>query len=172
MPCQLLLNRPGNRFVDASDRAGAPWRVERVGRGLAVADLDNDGRLDALVLAQNDPLAYFHNHGPSSITPGGALTLALEGAPPGSNRDAVAQRVEIVAAGQRQVSWRFGGGSYQSAGDPRLHFGLGAAARVDTVHVRWPSGRVDRFGPFAAGTGWRLVEGSPTAAPLPGFPSP
>jgi hypothetical protein len=169
MPSQLLLNRPGNRFVDASDRAGDVWRVERLGRGLAVADLDNDGRLDALVLGQNDPLAYFHNRGPSSIEPGRSLTLWLEGAAPGSNRDAVGARVEVVADGRRQVGWRFGGGSYQSAGDPRLHFGLGAAATVESVSVRWPSGRVDRFGPFPAGTGWRFREGSHDVAPLPGF---
>ncbi len=171
MPSQLLLNRPGDRFVDASSRAGAPWGVARVGRGLAVADLDNDGRLDALVLSQNDPLAYFHNHGPSSTAPGRSLTLWLEGAPPGSNRDAIGARVEIVAAGRPQVAWRLGGGSYQSAGDPRLHFGLGTATTVDTIDVRWPSGRVEHFGPFPAGEGLRLREGS-TPAPLPGFTRP
>ena len=48
-------------FADVSDRAGAPWHVPRVARGLAAGDLDNDGRVDLLIVSQNRPLAYFHN---------------------------------------------------------------------------------------------------------------
>ena len=83
MPAQLLIGGEGGRLTDVSDRAGPPWQVPRVGRGLAVGDLDNDGRIDFLLLAQDRPLAYFHNR-----TSGGhALTLRLEGTT--SNRDAV-----------------------------------------------------------------------------------
>ena len=59
MPSRLYENRPDGKLVDVSARAGAPWDVLRVGRGLAAGDLDNDGRIDALILAQNDPVAYF-----------------------------------------------------------------------------------------------------------------
>ena len=52
---------PGGRLVDVSGRAGAAWPVPRLGRGLAAGDLDNDGRVDLLVVAQDEPLAYFHN---------------------------------------------------------------------------------------------------------------
>jgi hypothetical protein len=136
-----------------SDRAGPPWQVPRVGRGLAAGDLDNDGRIDLLLVAQDGPLAYLHNR-----TAGGhALTLRLEGT--ASNRDAVGARVTVVAGGRRQVAWRFGGGSYQSASDPRLHFGLGDAGLVEAVEVTWPSGRVDRFGPLAADTAYLVREG-------------
>ena len=61
MPSRLYENRPDGRLVDVSGQAGECWKVERVGRGLAAGDLDNDGRVDALILAQNEPLAYFHN---------------------------------------------------------------------------------------------------------------
>ena len=61
MPAQLLLGGADGRLTDVSDRAGAPWQVPRMGRGLAVGDLDNDGRQDVLILSHNQPLAYFHN---------------------------------------------------------------------------------------------------------------
>jgi enediyne biosynthesis protein E4 len=78
--------------------------------------------------------------------------------------------VTITAGGRRQVAWRIGGGSYQSAGDPRLHFGLGEADRVERVEVLWPSGRVDRHDGLPAGTGYRLREGDGKAYPLAGWP--
>ncbi len=83
MPSQLFLGGPSGRLTDVSDRAGAPWQVPRIGRGLAVGDLDNDGRLDLMILGQNQPLAYFHNQSAA----GHWLTLRLEGTV--SNRDAV-----------------------------------------------------------------------------------
>ena len=164
MPSRLYENRPDGRLVDVSAGAGAPWDVLRVGRGLAAGDLDNDGRVDALVLAQNDPVAYFHNQ---SKDVGHYLTLRLEGTK--SNRDAVGARVTISAGGKRQVSQRQGGGSYQSANDPRLHFGLGESDRVQSVEIRWPSGRVDRYSDIAANAGYLAREGEGKLMPLAGF---
>ncbi len=97
--------------------------------------LDNDGRLDAVVMAQNEPLIYLHNQ---TDNRGHFISLALEGTR--SNRDGVGARVTIHAGGRRQVAQRYGGGSYQSAGDPRIHFGLGDATSVESVEIRWPSG--------------------------------
>ncbi len=74
-----------------------------------------------------------------------------------------------AAGGRRQVAWRIGGGSYQSSGDPRLHFGLGEADRVERVEVRWPSGGVDRHEGLPAGTGYRLREGDAKPQPLAGW---
>jgi hypothetical protein len=163
MPAQLLAGTRGGRFIDISRLAGPPWQVERVGRGLATGDLDNDGRLDLVILSQREPLAYLHNR-----TEGGHwLVLRLEGT--ASNRDAVGARVVVTAGGRRQTAWRSGGGSYQSASDPRLHFGLGAADRADDVEVRWPSGRVEHFRDLAADAGYRLREGSGSAGPLAGY---
>jgi hypothetical protein len=162
MPTQLLAGGRDGRLIDVTDRAGPPWRVPRIGRGLAAGDLDNDGRVDLLVLGQEAPLAYFHNR-----TRGGhSLTLRLEGTR--SNRDAIGATVTILACSRRQIAPRVGGGSYQSASDPRLHFGLGSCLRTDWVEVRWPSGRVDRFPSLAADRGYLLREGDPNPRSLPG----
>ena len=163
MPAQLLLNGADGRLRDVSDRAGTPWQVLRMGRGLAVGDLDNDGRQDVLILSHNQPLAYFHNR-----TEGGRfLTLRLEGRQ--SNRDAVGAKVAVVSGGRNRVAWRVGGGSFQSASDPRLHFGLGTADRIDRVEIVWPSGRVDRHRGLKPNTGYLLREGDDLAKPLLGF---
>lgn len=156
MPARLLTGGPGGRLTDVSALAGAPWQVPRVGRGLAVADLDNDGAPDLLLVSQDGPLAFFHNR-----TRGGhRVTIALEGT--ASNRDGVGARVTVVAGGRRQVAQRLGGGSYLSACDGRLHFGLGVADRVNSLEVRWPSGRVDRFSGLAADAAYLLREGHPS----------
>ncbi len=164
MPCRLYENRSDGRLVDISREAGDPWEVRRVGRGLAVGDLDNDGRPDAVILAQNEPLAYFHNQ---SERVGRFIIFRLEGTR--SNRDGVGARVTIQAGGRRQVAQRVGGGSYQSANDPRVHFGLGESDRVEALEVRWPSGKVDHHENLPAGTGYVLREGDPNPRPLPGF---
>ena len=164
MPLQLFLGGTDGRLTDVGDRAGPPFRTERLGRALAVGDLDNDGRLDLLIGCLDAPLMYAHNR-----TEGGHhLTLRLEGT--ASNRDAVGARVSVTAGGRARVAWRLGGGSYQAAGDPRLHFGLGDADRVESIEVRWPSGRVDRLGPVAADAGYLVREGARQAEPLRGFP--
>ncbi len=165
MPAQLFLGAPSGRLVDVSARAGPGLMTPRVGRGLAVVDLDNDGRLDALLVSHGAPLALLRNQTPS---PGHFLTLSLEGT--ATNRDGVGARVEVTAGGRTQVATRFGGGSYLSASDPRLHFGLGPASKVDRVDVAWPSGRKDRFEGLAADKGYRLREGDPSPKALAGFP--
>jgi tetratricopeptide (TPR) repeat protein len=154
MPLQLLSGGPGGRVTDVSDRAGPPFGPLHLGRGLAFGDLDNDGRLDAIALAQNEPLIYLHNE---TSRPGHFITFTLEGTK--SNRDGVGARVTIVGGGRRQVQQRYGGGSYQSASDPRLHFGLGDATSVESVEVRWPSGQVDRHSSLRADRLYRLREG-------------
>jgi hypothetical protein len=159
MPAQLLVSNDNGRLVDISDSAGAPWRVPRVGRGLAAGDLDNDGRVDLLLVGQGEPLAYFHNRSAS----GHSLTLRLEGTV--SNRDAIGAHVILRVGGHQRHGWRIGGGSYLSAADPRLHFGLGASVRCEAVEVSWPSGRVDRYADLKADATYLLREGQ--AAPVP-----
>ncbi len=164
MSAQILLGDGAGKLLDVSNRAGAPWQKLHVGRGLAAIDLDNDGRVDLLLVGQNDPLALFHNQNASHDH---FLTLALEGTT--SNRDAVGARVAVTASGRTQVSIRFGGGSYQSASDSRLHFGLGPARLVERIEVRWPSGNRDCYQSLAADTGYRLREGDPVPKTLAGF---
>ena len=92
MPAQLLARRRrAAGWSTSPTRPAPPWQVPRIGRGLAVGDLDNDGRVDLLILSQNEPLAYFHNQGRG----GHWLTLRLEGT--ASNRDAIGARVVATA---------------------------------------------------------------------------
>ncbi len=167
MPSRLYENRADGRLVDVSGQAGECWKVEHVGRGLAAGDLDNDGRIDAVIVAQNEPLAYFHNR---SANVGHFVMFRLEGTK--SNRDGVGASLAVTAGGRRQVAQRTGGGSYQSANDPRLHFGLGDRDRVDSVEVVWPSGQVDRWTNFGADTGYVLREGEPAVHELRGLKRP
>ncbi|MDR3619888.1 MAG: FG-GAP-like repeat-containing protein [Paludisphaera borealis] len=162
MPTLLLVGGADGRLTDVTEAAGPPWTVPRVSRGLATGDLDNDGRIDVVVLPQKSPLGFFHN----LTTKGRFLTLTLEGT--SSNRDGVGAVVTVTVDGRRLRRWRTGGGSFQSASDPRLHFGLEAAERVDSIEVRWPSGRVDQYATTAADRGYRLREGESTPIPLPG----
>jgi hypothetical protein len=166
MRAQLFLGDATGRLTDVSDQAGLPWQILRVGRGLAVGDIDNDGRTDVVIVAQNGPLALLRNQ---SASQNHFLVLSLEGT--ASNRDAVGARVAVTAGGKTQVAVRLGGGSYLSASDPRLHFGLGNAYTVDRVEVWWPSGRHDRYSGLAADTGYMVREGSPVAGRLAGFPA-
>jgi hypothetical protein len=162
MPAQLLRGYGGGRLRDVSGQSGLPFQVAHLGRGLAAGDLDNDGRVDALMIAHNEPLVYFHNESAA----GHFVTIALEGTV--SNRDGVGARVVLEAGGLRQVSQRLGGGSYLSASDPRLHFGLGPAKRIDRLEVHWPSGHVDRFRQLEADKAYRLREGNLEPSPLRG----
>jgi enediyne biosynthesis protein E4 len=163
MPAQLLVGGVDGRLTDVSDRAGAPWTVPRMGRGLAVGDLDNDGRLDVLILAHNQPLAYLHNR-----TKGGRF-LALRLVGRHSNRDAVGAKVVVIAGSRRLSAQRIGGGSYQSASDSRFHFGLEQVDRIDTIEITWPSGSVDCHCALPADTGYLLYEGENKPRPLPGY---
>jgi hypothetical protein len=152
MPVQLLAGHAGGRFEDVTAAAGPPLTTPRVGRGLATGDLDNDGRVDLLVVSQGEPLAYLHNR-----TEGGhALCLRLEATR--TARDAVGARVVVTVGGRRQTVWRTGGGSYLSASDPRLHFGLGPARRAESVEVHWPQGHADRFENVDADAAYHLRE--------------
>jgi tetratricopeptide (TPR) repeat protein len=161
MPVQLFLGDTRGRLTDVSRDSGPPFDVLRMGRGLAAGDLNNDGRIDVLVVSQNEPLVFLHNQ-----TDGGHfVTLQLEGT--ASNHGAVGAIVTLKCGSGQQISPCLGGGSYQSASDPRIHFGLGESRQIDWVEVRWPSGRRDRFEELEADRAYRLREGDSIAEPLP-----
>jgi hypothetical protein len=163
MPAQLLLGTEGGRLNDVSARAGDPWSVPRRGRGLAVGDLDNDGRLDVLIISEGKPLAYLHNQGPTDHF----VTLQLDGT--SSNREGLGASVTLTAANQRRVAQRYGGGSFLSACDKRLHFGLGSTTRIESIEVHWPSGKVDHYSGLAADTAYLLREGASQTQQLPAW---
>jgi tetratricopeptide (TPR) repeat protein len=163
MPIQLMRGGADGRLRDVSERAGPLFGLRHLGRGLATGDLDNDGRADALVVVQNEPLVFLHNQ----TRPGHFVTLGLQGTV--SNRDGVGARVVVIAGPGRRTARRIGGGSYLSSGDPRLHLGLGDVRRIESVEVHWPSGRVNRYHDLPADTGYLLREGDAKVMSLPGW---
>lgn len=151
---QLYRNDGDGRFSEVSADAGPGLELERVGRGSAVADYDNDGDPDIFVLNTASTAVLLRN---DSALSGQFLELALRGAK--SNRDAYGARVELWVAGRRQVKEKRSAASYLSQNDPRLHFGLAAAAKADSIVVYWPGGARQVVGETAAGQVLVVVEG-------------
>ena len=117
---------------DGSDPFGPP----RVSRGAAALDFDDDGDLDLFVAHLDDRPALYRN----DAAGGNWLGLRLVGVR--SNREGIGARVAVHAGGQRQVRESRRGSSFLGSEDPRLHFGLGGAALVDSLTVHWPGGGV------------------------------
>ena len=118
-----------------SAEAGSIFHKAWVGRGLAIGDIDNDGRLDAVVSGNDGGFYVLHN---STQTRNHWLTLQLVGHK--SNRDAIGAEVKLITAKGSQMAIVSTAGSYLSSSDKRVHFGLGTETMVGTVEIRWPSG--------------------------------
>ncbi|HTW49558.1 MAG TPA: CRTAC1 family protein [Acidobacteriaceae bacterium] len=131
------------RFEDVSRDAGDVVNTRTVARGACFADYNNDGKIDAFVVNLNSRGTLLHN---ISTGTGHWIEIRLRGANTPtdhshSNRDGIGVRVEVWAGGREQVAERVASSGYLSQDDGRLHFGLGAAAKVDKLVVHWPSGR-------------------------------
>ncbi len=144
-PKQLFRNTGRTRFEDVTGAAGGGLLLEKSSRGAAFGDYDNDGDIDVLVVNLNDRPTLLRN---DTSTATHWVTVRLVGTK--SNRDGIGARVRIQAGGRTQVSEIRSGGSYLSHNDTRAHFGLGAAARIDRLEIRWPSGVVDTATALAA----------------------
>ena len=132
---QLLVNL-GNRFRDVSPRAGAGLQVARVGRGLAVGDLDDDGDPDLVVSNMDDAPTLLENRQRT-----GHHWVAFRVAGPTGNRFAIGAKVTVEAAGKKQMREIRSGGTYLSQSDLRAYFGLGDHSGPVAVEVRMPGGR-------------------------------
>jgi hypothetical protein len=160
-PKVLYRNLGTARFQDVTALVGAPLTVPKAARGAAFGDIDNDGWVDVAVANVNDRPDLYRVTGPSSNH---WIAFKLVGTR--SNRDAIGARVHIVAGGPLKMEqWQEvrGGGSYLSQNDLRVHFGLGPAAVVERVDVRWPNGVEERWRDQAAGTVHTLREGETSA---------
>jgi hypothetical protein len=151
----LLLNDGRGRFRDAGAMAGPGFALEKVSRALAAGDVDNDGDLDLLVVNNGQSADLLRNESRNAAA---SLTVRLVGRD--SNRDGVGARLRAVSGGRTQVREIKAGSSYLSQNDVRAHFGLGAAARVDRLEVRWPGGRIDAVDGVAAGQIVTITEGA------------
>jgi hypothetical protein len=121
---------------DIGQASGVEDAPLRVNRGLAVGDLNNDGKLDVVIVAQGDPPTLLMNRGPA----GNWLMIKLRGTR--SNRSAVGARVTAKMGALTQMREVKSGDSYLSQSDQRVHFGLGPRTTVDELTVRWPSGHL------------------------------
>lgn len=138
-PKLMFRNLANGTFENVSEQLGADFRLPRVSRGAAVGDFDNDGDIDILISNNGEYAQLLRNDGGNHNH---WLSILLEGTK--SNRDAVGARVKVTAGDLVSYDQRRGGTSYQSARDPRLHFGLGSRSRIDAVEVKWPSGTVTK----------------------------
>lgn len=150
----LFRNTTGRRFAEVGRSAGPGFAREKVGRGLAAGDVDNDGDLDLLVTNNGETADLLRN---DLARHGSALLVRLVGA--GMNREAIGARVRVTSGSITQRRDVLAGSSYLSQHDLRLHFGLGAATEADTLDVRWPSGKIEMVRGVPAGQIITVQEG-------------
>jgi hypothetical protein len=159
----VLLRNVGQQgrrvFRDISTQGGPFFQTPTVGRGLAIGDLDNDGWPDLVVSRTNDPVVLLHNEA-AATSPAHWLGIQLAGR---DHRDVVGSTVILEGKDRSLTRFAKGGGSYLSAGDTRLLFGLGSAERVGRVTVKWSWGQTQSWENLEPDAYWELREGQ--AAP-------
>ncbi|MEE3327826.1 MAG: CRTAC1 family protein [Myxococcota bacterium] len=156
----LFRNNGDDTFTEVGWINGAD-RIED-GRGLAILDYDEDGRLDAVLRNYRVPATLLHNKGAVRHW----VQLELVGTQ--SNRDAVGARVRLRTGDQWQTRIVTAGSGYLSGSSKRIHFGLGAVSRVDEVQIDWPSGQKTRLQDLGADQRYQVIEGpEAVATPVP-----
>jgi enediyne biosynthesis protein E4 len=161
-PMVLLKNLRNGNFKDISKDVGPAIQVPRVSRGLAIGDLFNDGKLEAVVenlVGQPQILR------PSGGAPNHWISFQLEGVQ--CNRLALNARVRATAGDLVQIDEVLSGGSYLSQNDLRLHFGLGSHELVDHAEVLWPDGKVEKLTNLAADRFYIIREGQGVISSAP-----
>jgi hypothetical protein len=131
----LYRNQGGGKFSDISESAGPGILERHPARGAAFADYDNDGLIEVLINNQNEPPSLLKQ---ATRPANHWILLQLTGSR--SNRSALGAKVKVTAGGRTQSDEVRSGGSYLSQNDLRLHFGLGAAQKIDRIEIEWPSG--------------------------------
>jgi len=127
-------------FENVSDQLGPDFLLPRVSRGAAIGDFDNDGDLDIIISNNGQAPQLLRNDGGNANHWFQLLLIGTR-----SNRDAVGARVKVTAGDLVLYDEKKGGMSYQSAQDPRLHFGLGQHPTVEEVEIKWPSGELTKL---------------------------
>ena len=164
----MLLETGKEKFVDVTDQCGDGLAVMASGRGVAFEDLDNDGRIDVVILNSRGEPTILRNE---SETGNHWIQIRLRGVK--SNRDGVGARVYVVAGDLKQMDEVHSGRGYQSHWGTRLHFGLAKNKRVERIEVHWPrSGVVDILEDVPADQLLTIVEGSAPSKLQPLFVYP
>ncbi len=149
---KMFRNLGGENFKEISAEAGVDNDLD--GRGIGIADFDNDGRLDMFQTNANQPALLYHS---VSQGVGNWMQFLLTGVK--SNRDAIGARIQVTAGGLTQMREIDGGNGYAGQSMRRAHFGLGTAQKIDAVEIRWPSGKVEKISPPPVNSLYRVVEG-------------
>jgi hypothetical protein len=150
----VLLRNTNGKFKTVASGDWPYLKEPHNARGLAIGDLDNDGKPDVVISHLNEPVVLLRNIAPAPGRHWVGFRLSREKA-----ADIVGARVVIETAGGRQTRFAKGGGSFASSNDPRLHFGLGTDAKISKVTVYWPSGKVQEFADVEPDAYWDLTEG-------------
>jgi hypothetical protein len=155
MQKSLLYQNLGNgHFADITASAGPGFTPPRPSRGLAVGDLDGDGRPEVVIVNMNERPSVLKNMGAHQ----NAIAIKLAGTR--SNRSAIGARCIVDAGGRRQIQEVTSGGSYYSQNSMTLYFGLGRSDTLDRLEVRWPSGLSQKWAHVAGNRTLLLIEGS------------
>ena len=153
-PCVLFRNLGGGKFEELFAQAGPAMKELHSSRGLAIADFDNDGDVDVLIVNMNEPPSLFRN----DVTGDGHwLKVLLVGVT--SNRSAIGAQVVAIYGGRKQARAVLAQSSYLSANDRRLHFGLGPETTAN-LEIRWPNGQQEKVADVAADQLVVIREGS------------
>jgi hypothetical protein len=158
----LFQNLKNGRFHEIGLSAGAALARRYVGRGLASGDFENRGREDLVMTVLDGSPVLLRNQ---SVGTGHWILIKTVGTK--SNRDGFGARIQITTGGLTQSEEVRANSSFESASDPRLHFGLGAADHVDKIIVHWLSGRVDKIGTENANQELIIKEGQGVTGRIP-----
>jgi hypothetical protein len=154
-PIFLERNNRDGTFDEVAKEAGLADLPLKSRRGAAFGDIFNTGNIDVVLLNVGEPPTLLLNQ---NAAPNHRVLFKLVGTK--SNRAAIGARVTIQSASVRQIAEVRGGGSYLSQNDLRLHFGLGKSTKIDSVEIRWPSGKLETLENVPADAIYTVVESS------------
>ena len=158
----LMFENAGRTFKNVSAQSGAVFSREFSGRGMATGDLDNDGDLDVLISNNGEAPVLLRNEGGNKNNWLGLQLVATK-----SNPTGVGATITWQAGGVKRSRFRTAGGSYLASHDPRELLGLGSARRIESVEIRWPSGKVDKLVNLPINSYLKVIEGKGIARSSP-----